>query len=1048
MDATVLHNRYRIDAQLGQGGMGVVYRGSDLLLNRAVAIKVLSNSNLGTAGRARLLSEAQAAARLNHPNVVTVYDAGEVDQTPFIVMELIPGETLREHQPQDWSEVVEIIRQVCSALEHAHGAGIIHRDLKPENIIRTPTGTIKLMDFGLARSNVDPHQTEIGAVVGTFQYIAPELLMSDAPSIQSDLYALGVMFYELACGQPPFKGNDFSALIAQHLQVVPEPPSTHNPAIPAAIDALILRLLEKQPADRPATAAEVRKALELADLSGRGDAKAHSGGSAKHNLPRQLTSFIGREHEVEEVLGLLGSHSMVTLTGSGGTGKTRLSLQVAGLLLHAYPDGVWQVELASLSDPEMVAQTTAAVLDLQRPTDISYLNLLLNFLRDKHLLLILDNCEHLLAACASLASILLLQCPKLTILATSREALGFAGEVSYRVPSLDAPNPAQLPLESLRQIEAVCLFVERARAVQPGFQLAGESLSAAARLCHRLDGIPLAIELAAARLSMLTTEELDRRLNNAFRLLTGGSRTALPRHQTLRATIDWSYNLLSLNEQMVLRRLSIFAGGCTLEAAEAVCAGEAIISDEILDILSSLINKSILIAERKQGEETRYRLLETVRQYAHEKLQDAGESTALRDRHLNYILALSEQAEVQLRSAGRLQWNHRLKVEMDNLRTALEWAYHASSRAQLGLRIVTAIGFRFLTPNGYLNETLDWVTKGLALSEGQPAQLLLRMRAYNLIGEVYENQRNYTGVLEWIEKSLPTLRQLGPSAYPDLAWALWNYGHAMNAIHNDTNAMWHYGPVMNAIDSNTNRTIEVLDESIHISRQMGPTGAWYLGMSLYCRSMYVSLSDDLAFHQIVQESQQAFTQSGDRWSVANLLDQLGEFAEKRNDLSEALRCFEEACRLGEEVGDQTSLSYMYLHLGRVHRKVGNFYIAIKNHTGYVELWAKVGSQEAMKEGFVNLGLDWFSLGRSLAEPARKSHDIRAVKFIAAAEKQRSTPYTFLYDPDLFDQVLNTTRREWGEVEFQRVWEEGQAMELAEVVSFALDARYIQDIPDE
>ena len=751
----------------------------------------------------------------------------------------------------------------------------------------------------------------------------------------------------------------------------------------------------------------------------------------RHNLPRQLTHFIGREAEISQVKLLLEKHPLVTLTGSGGVGKTRLSIQVAQETLEGYPDGIWMVELAPISDPNLLPKIVASTLGLREDTDCAIQDTLVDFLRNKQALIVLDNCEHLVLACVQLVDSLLSACPQLKLLASSREALGVAGEMPYRVPSMPFPDPHKMPeLDKFLQYEAVRLFVERANTVLPGFQVTDKNARAVIQICQRLDGIPLAIELAAARMSMLTTEQLAQRLDSAFRLLTGGSRTALPRHQTLRATIDWSHNLLPQQERIVLRRLSVFAGGCTLEAAEAMCAAEGIVSDEILDLLSSLVSKSILIAARMQGIETRYRLLETVRQYTHEKSLDAGESASLRGRHLDYYRSLSEQAEPQLRSAGRLEWSQRLKIELDNLRSALDWAYQDPNRAQAGLRIVTAIGFRFLTPNGYLKETLDWVMKGLELADGLPDQPLLRARAYNLLSEVYENQRNYTGVLEWVEKSLPILREMGPPAYPDLAWALWDYGLAVATLYNDTH-----------------RAIEAFDESIRISRQMGPTGAWYLGMSLFNRVTYIPFTEEL-FYRMAQESRQAFTQSGDRWSVVNPLDSLGEYAEMRNDFPEALRCYEEAFRLSEEVGDQTMLSYMHIHLGRLCRKIGSFDLAIKYDTGYIRLWATMGNHEAMKEGFVNLGLDWFSLGRSLGEPVRKVHDQRAVKLIAAAEKQRSTSYTFLYDPGLFDQVLATTRHEWGEAEFQRVWEEGQAMPLAEAVTFALEPLLVQSFHEE
>jgi predicted ATPase/DNA-binding SARP family transcriptional activator len=745
-------------------------------------------------------------------------------------------------------------------------------------------------------------------------------------------------------------------------------------------------------------------------------------GLPHHNLPVLRTSLVGRTQEVQQVQELLAHSSLVTLTGSGGVGKTRLSLQIAEKVLESFADGVWYVELAALSDPELVPQLVAAILGVGADLGQSILASLTSYLHSRQVLLVLDNCEHLRDACAGLVDSLLNACLRLKVLTSSREPLGVAGEVTYRVPSLTFPAPGQaFAPEDAVEYAAVRLFVIRAGVVRPGFEVNAGNAASLARICQRLDGIPLAIELAAARVGVLTLDQLAHRLDDAFRLLTGGSRSALPRQQTLRATIDWSYGLLNPQERRLFRRLAVFAGGCTLEAGEVICSGAGLEAGDVFDLLASLVAKSMVMVDfQKDADATRYRLLDTVRQYAREKLFDAGESADLRHRHLDYYLALSEHAESQLRSAGRLEWSQGLKVELDNLRTAFEWAYQDPSRAQAGLRMVTAIGFRFLTANGYLKDALDWVMKGLELAEGQPDQPLLRARAYNLLGEGYENQRNYPGVLEWVEKSLPILREIGPPAYPDLAWALWDYGIAVNTIYNDIN-----------------RAIEAIDESIQISRQMGLAGAWYLGMSLYDRSMFAFAEDGDLVYRLAQESRQAFIQSGDRWSVCAPLHQLGLLSENAEDFHQALRYFEEAGRLAEEVGDQPSLSYIHLHLGRVHRKLGSIGKAIQYHTNYVRLWSTMGNQGAMKEGFVNLGLDWFCLGNNQTGSAQKGSHLRAMTLISIAEMQRSLPYSFLNDPELFDQAINTCRREWGEAEFQRVWDAGQAMGLDEAVAFTL-----------
>jgi predicted ATPase/class 3 adenylate cyclase len=352
-----------------------------------------------------------------------------------------------------------------------------------------------------------------------------------------------------------------------------------------------------------------------------------------NNLPAQLTSFVGREAEITEVRRLLGASRLLTFTGSGGTGKTRLSLQVAAEALADFADGVWLVELAPLADPDRVAAAVAAVFDLRDQPGRTMLEQLQDFLRARQVLLILDNCEHLITASARMADALVRACPKVKVLASSREALGLAGERIFHVPSLGLPETMGT-LDAVARSEAVQLFVERATAAQARFSLSEQNAGAVADICRRLDGIPLAIELAAARIRLFTPEQIAARLNDRFKLLTGGSRTALPRQQTLRALIDWSYDLLPESEKALLRRLAVFAGGWTFEAAEAVCD-----SDDLLDQLGHLVDKSLVAVADFAGE-ARYRLLETVRQYAREKLFDAGETGDARARHLAYFVRL------------------------------------------------------------------------------------------------------------------------------------------------------------------------------------------------------------------------------------------------------------------------------------------------------------------------------------------------------------------------------------------------------------------------
>lgn len=393
---------------------------------------------------------------------------------------------------------------------------------------------------------------------------------------------------------------------------------------------------------------------------------SHQRSSPRTNLPASTTSFIGREKQQEEIIHLIRKSRLVTLTGAGGIGKSRLSLETASSLLGEFPDGTWLIELAPLSDPALVPQAIVNTLGLLEQANRSHLTILTDFLKTKQSLLILDNCEHLIQACAQAVETLLHSCPSIHILATSRESLGTTGETSYLVPTLTTPALQQSTFDTLSEYEAVQLFVERAQSTSHNFALMPDNAPAISQICNHLDGIPLAIELAAARIKVLQVQEIVAHLDDRFHLLMNGVRTALPRHQTLQAMVDWSHDLLSDPEQILLRRLSIFAGNWSLEGAESVCAGNGIETSDVLNLLTNLLNKSLILVEHKQGQETRYRMLETIRQYAQEKLSAAGEEQLMRQCHLAYFVDLAERAEPNLRAFDMVLWLDRLETELSS----------------------------------------------------------------------------------------------------------------------------------------------------------------------------------------------------------------------------------------------------------------------------------------------------------------------------------------------------------------------------------------------
>ncbi|MCB0256657.1 MAG: AAA family ATPase [Anaerolineae bacterium] len=408
----------------------------------------------------------------------------------------------------------------------------------------------------------------------------------------------------------------------------------------------------------------------------------------KHNLPRQLSTFVGRGKEIAEVKRLLQGTRLLTLLGPGGTGKTRLMLQVAEEVVGDYADGVWLVELAPLTDPELIPDRVAAALNVQGQRGRPILDTLTNYLRHKDLLLLLDNVEHLVRESAELAEHLLTHCLSLKILVTGREALFIAGETTLQIPSLSLPGKETLAIDEIGSSEAVQLFLARAQAVQPGFEITPDNALAIAEVVRRLDGIPLALELAAARLRMMSVQQIAERLNDRFRLLTGGRRTALPRQQTLQALIDWSWNLLDEQEHLLLRRLSVFSGGWTMESAQAVASDERLDEFDVLDLLEQLINKSLVVVERFPDGDVRYTMLESIRQYARDRLFDAGEGERLRDCHAEYFTRYSEKLSKALQGRDMLFWLERFLRESDNAKVAREWALE--SRLDLALRMSAA----------------------------------------------------------------------------------------------------------------------------------------------------------------------------------------------------------------------------------------------------------------------------------------------------------------------------------------------------------------------
>ncbi|MFN8457681.1 MAG: tetratricopeptide repeat protein [Anaerolineae bacterium] len=635
-----------------------------------------------------------------------------------------------------------------------------------------------------------------------------------------------------------------------------------------------------------------------------------------HNLPSQLTSFVGRDKEIAEVVRLLGTTRLLTLAGVGGVGKTRLGLEVASAMLDNFEDGVWLVELAPLSDPQLLPQEVILTLGLQEDPTRSQLATLREFLQRKQLLLVLDNCEHLITACAELAGYLLRVCPQLRILATSREALGIGGETVWQVSSLSLPDLNQsLRLENLAQFEATQLFIERARAVQPSFQVTGMNILAIAQICGRLDGMPLAIELAAARVKVLTPPQIATRLDDRFGLLVSGSRIAVPRQQTLRAAIDWSYDLLIEAEQTLLQRLSIFAGRFTLEAAEAICSDKdeggrqkdeedalgkfhprpsdqhsfiphpsslILHPFEVLDLLAHLADKSLIIVAHDEAGS--YRMLETIRQYAWEKLAASGELNSMRQRHLAFYLALAEMTEPKLISAEQVVWLERLEVEHDNLRLALTWSLE-SGLAELGLRLAAALG-EFWSRRGYLSEGSDWLGRTLA---DKSISGCIRAKALFQAGRLAWKQGNYEQTILLSEQSMSLWRELGHK--PGVAASLRLLGLVAHS------------------QGERGQAAGLLEESLALLRET--EDRWNMAMTLvWLGDVRLRQGDYQPAIAVSQESLALFRQLGDKSGIGFALGNLGEIARRQGNFEQAGTLFRESLSFYYKAEEKVDLYYL------------------------------------------------------------------------------------------------------------------------------------------
>ena len=720
-----------------------------------------------------------------------------------------------------------------------------------------------------------------------------------------------------------------------------------------------------------------------------------------NNLPQSVTSFIGRERELADVKELLERATLLTLTGAGGTGKTRLSLQVAADVLDHYPDGVWLVELAPLTEPALVPEAVATVLGVKEEAGQTLLQRIVHHLASKRLLLLLDNCEHLIGACASVATAILRGCPTVQVLASSREALGIAGEMTYRVPSLSLPDPRRLPsLERLAQFEAVRLFIDRAVFSQPNFNVTNTNAPAVASICHRLDGIPLAIELAAARVKALPVEQLARRLDDRFRLLTGGSRTALPRQQTLRALIDWSFDLLSPEERVLLRRLSVFAGGFTLDAAEAICCDDGGV--DVLDLLTALVDKSLVAFE---DEDARYRMLQTVRQYARERLIEAGEDEVVRDRHLEFYLRFALDNEPKLAGPDQAEWLDRLEVEHDNFRAALEWSQERTAGSEPGLRLAGTLLW-FWVVHCHWREGSAWLDA--LLQRNHDSQPAIRARALMAAGWLAMDLRRHEEARTHFEGSRALYEQLKDDA--GVADVL--HGLGFLAVR----------------EGDYSAAAPLYERSLNLRQQMNDQQqvAW----SLAHMARLAHLQGDLSLARTHRErSLRLARRLGDLRLIGDGLEHLASIARVEGNAAAARPLYEESVGIYRELEQSTALAWSLLGLGNATASLQDDAAAFSAYQEGLNIFREM--EHRVGVAFALERMAEFAGARGLPE--------RAARIFGAAERLReviAVPMPRFDREDYYDRAVANVRAAMGETACEEAWVQGRKMPLDDAIQYA------------
>jgi predicted ATPase len=1006
---------YEIVALLGSGGMGEVYRARDPRLGRDLALKVLSGKlSADREALERFEREARAASALNHPNVVTIYDVGEHQGSRYIAMELVEGRSLRRtlaERALSIRDVLDIAMQVTDALASLHERGIIHRDLKPENIMISESGLVKLLDFGISKlalaevatTTTIELFTQPGVLLGTVSYMSPEQAAGGSVDFYSDQFSFGAVLYEMLTGKPPFESNTAVETLAAILREEQTRIAQPNPGVPAPLFWIVERCLAKAPAGRYASTRDL--ASDVAAVRDRLSGVTAEPAVLAPALPVPRTRLIGRERELETVRNLL-LHTevrLVTLTGAGGSGKTRLALQAASEAKEGFKGGVWFVSLGSIYDAGLVPSTIAQALGVRPAAGKPIEDCTKDAFRDsQRVLLVLDNFEQVLPAAASVAA-LLEACAALKVLVTSRAPLHIYGEHEFAVQPLRIPELQQpVAPEMLLQVPAVALFLDRATAIRPDLVRTDENVRAAAEICARVDGLPLAIELAAARVKVLPPPAMLARMQSRLELLTGGARDLPARQQTLRRTIEWSYHLLDPEERKLFARLSVFVGGCTLEAAEAVGNPRGDLEAEVLETLSALVDKSLLRQSEDPSGEPRFMILETIREYGLERLTESGEEKSVCRAHAAYFMVLAEDGS----SPGAMgveeeRWLDRVEIELDNLRAALDWLTRSGS-AEWGLRLATAL-FRFWDTRGHRPEGGDRLVALLALPG--PGRTGLRARALFAAGILAPEPLSLT----FQRESLEITRELGDKRASIMSLSALAGTYQYSGDYTRARPLYEEAAELAHSLADPVVTGRILNNFAVMTQEQGDYKR--------ARSLY---EESLAF----------FLQAGDRHGLASGLNHLGDLASEERNYPLARSLYERSLAAFRELGDRWGISGTLADLGDLARDQGDHSLAQSQYRESLRMFQQLKHDRGISRLLESFAISAAALGR--AERA-----LRLAGAAAGLRRRLGLDDFLVARRRRLSRSLDQARAELDGARAAAAWMEGWAMKADHAVEYAL-----------